>query len=66
MLLALRGDQLRQRIPELQKPIRDPARFPWHEVTKVAHYYLSVDTLKQSMEIREGQKASGIWKTRDE
>ena len=52
--------------PELQKPIRDPARFPWHEVTKVAHYYLSVDTLKQSMEIREGQKASGIWKTRDE
>ena len=52
--------------PELQKPIRDPARFPWHKVTKVAHYYLSVDTLKQSMEIREGQKASGIWKTRDE
>ena len=24
--------------PELQEPIRDPARFPWHEVTQVAHY----------------------------
>ena len=24
--------------PELQKPIRDPARFPWHEVSKVGHY----------------------------
>ena len=33
-------------IPELQDPIRDPAQFPWHEVTKVAHYYLSVDALK--------------------
>ena len=52
--------------PELQEPIKDPARFPWHEVTKVAHYYLSVDTLKQPMEIREGQKTSGGWKTRDE
>ena len=41
--------------PELQEPIRDPARFPWHEVTKVAHYYLSVDTLKQPMEIREDE-----------
>ena len=38
--------------PELQEPIKDPARFPWHEVTKVAHYYLSVDTLKQPLEIR--------------
>ena len=52
--------------PELQEPIKDPARFPWHEVIKVAHYYLSVDTLKQPMEIREGQKTSGRWKTRDE
>ena len=52
--------------PELQEPVKDPARFPWHEVIKVAHYYLSVDTLKQPMEIREGQKTSGIWKTRDE
>ena len=26
--------------PKLQNPIHDPARFPWHEVKKVAHYYL--------------------------
>ena len=24
--------------PNLQQPIPDPARYPWHEVTKVAHY----------------------------
>ena len=35
--------------PELQEPIKDPARFPWHEVTKVAHYYLDVNALKQPM-----------------
>ena len=32
--------------PELREPIRDPARFPWHEVTKVQHYYLSTEALK--------------------
>ena len=39
--------------PSLQEPIPDPARYPWHEVTKVAHYYLSVNALRQPMEIRE-------------
>ena len=39
--------------PTLQDPISDPARFPWHEVTKVAHYYLSVNSLKHPMEVRE-------------
>ena len=39
--------------PDLQDPVRDPARYPWHEVTKVAHYYLSVNALRQPMEIRE-------------
>ena len=39
--------------PKLQDPISDPARFPWHEVTKVAHYYLSVNSLKHPMEVRE-------------
>lgn len=24
--------------PELQEPIKAPARFNWHEVTMVAHY----------------------------
>jgi len=28
--------------PQLREPIRDPARFPWHEVSKVAHYHLSL------------------------
>ena len=40
--------------PVLQKPIRDPARFPWHEVRKVQHYYLTVDALKKPMSVREG------------
>ena len=31
--------------PKLEEPIRDPARFDWNEVSKVAHYYLSVDVL---------------------
>ena len=39
--------------PMLQEPIRAPARYPWHEVTTVAHYYLSVNALKQPMEVRE-------------
>jgi len=30
----------------LQEPIKDPARFPWHEVKKVEHYYLSVGKCK--------------------
>ena len=39
--------------PQLQEPIKDPARFEWHEVTKVAHYYLSVDTLTKPMQVGE-------------
>jgi hypothetical protein len=39
--------------PTLQEPVKDPARFEWHEVTKVAHYYLSVDTLTHPMRLRE-------------
>jgi hypothetical protein len=31
--------------PQLQPPIKDPARFEWNEVTKVAHYYLTVPAL---------------------
>ena len=38
-----------------QDPIKDPARFPWREVSKVQHYWLSVDALKQPMEIREDE-----------
>ncbi len=39
--------------PVLQEPIRDPARLDWTEVTKVAHYYLSVDAMKKPMQVGE-------------
>ena len=39
--------------PKLQDPIPDPARFPWHEVSKVQHYWLKVDALTRPMQIRE-------------
>lgn len=40
-------------VPELQEPIRNPARFPWHEVTKVQHYWLDVGATTRSIQIRE-------------
>ena len=43
--------------PELQEPIPDPARFPWHEVSKVQHYWLNVDAMTKPMQIREEQAA---------
>jgi len=45
--------------PALQDPIRDPARFPWNEVTQVAHYYLSVNALTQPMRVREESSPYG-------
>lgn len=42
--------------PRLQEPIRDPARLDWNEVTKVAHYYLSVDAMRRPMQVREGSE----------
>jgi superfamily II DNA or RNA helicase len=42
---------------ELQEPIKDPARLDWHEVTKVAHYYLAVDAMKKPLEVREDPAA---------
>ena len=41
--------------PQLQEPIEDPARFPWHEVSKVQHYWLEVDAMTRPMQIREEQ-----------
>ena len=41
--------------PELQEPIKDPARFPWHEVIKVEHYWLDVDAMTQPMKVREDE-----------
>jgi hypothetical protein len=43
----------------LQEPIRDPARLDWHEVTKVAHYCLSVDAMTQPMRVREDEAPYG-------
>jgi hypothetical protein len=39
--------------PTLQEPIKDPARFDWHEVKKVDHYWLEVNALTRPMEIRD-------------
>ena len=39
--------------PQLQEPIKDPARFPWHEVSKVQHYWLEVDAMTKPLQIRE-------------
>lgn len=40
-------------VPRLQDPIRDPARLDWNEVTKVAHYYLSVNAMTTPMLLSE-------------
>jgi len=46
-------------IPTLQEPVKDPARLEWHEVTKVAHYYLSVNAVTQPMEVCEDEAPYG-------
>jgi len=43
----------------MQEPIKDPARFEWNEVTKVAHYYLSVDAMTKPMQVKEDQSPYG-------
>ena len=45
--------------PTLQEPVKDPARLEWHEVTKVAHYYLSVNAMTQPMMVREDEAPYG-------
>jgi hypothetical protein len=45
--------------PRLQDPIRDPARFDWKEVTKVAHYYLSVNAMTNPMLLRDSPPHGG-------
>lgn len=47
-------------IPRLQEPVRDPARLDWNEVTKVAHYYLSVNAMKRPMGFAEDQAPYGL------
>lgn len=40
-------------VPTLQAPIKDPVRYPWHEVIKVQHYWLEVDAMRQPMQVKE-------------
>jgi superfamily II DNA or RNA helicase len=44
---------------QLEEPIRDPARFPWHEVRKVEHYRLDVNSLQKPMTLREDEANYG-------
>ena len=46
--------------PTLQEPIKDPARLTWHEVTKVAHYWLEVDAMIKPMAVREEADPYGV------
>ncbi len=45
--------------PIMQEPIKDPAKFPWQEVTKVAHYWLEVNAMTKPMMVREKQPPYG-------
>jgi hypothetical protein len=45
--------------PRLQESIRDPARLDWHEVTKVAHYYLAVNAMTKPMQVCEDSPPYG-------
>jgi superfamily II DNA or RNA helicase len=45
--------------PTLQEPVRNPARFPWHEVRKVEHYRLDVSALGQTMVLKEDTASYG-------
>ena len=40
-------------VPTLQQPIRDPARYPWQEVSKVQHYWMDVSAMTKPMEMEE-------------
>jgi hypothetical protein len=40
-------------MPLISKSIKDPDRLQWHEVKKVDHYYLSINAVTQSVQVRE-------------
>jgi hypothetical protein len=44
------------RDPVLQEPIRNPARLPWHEVSKIQHYWLEVNAMTQPMSVQEERR----------
>ncbi len=39
--------------------VKDPARFPWREVTRVEHYWLEVDAMTRPIEVREDSPPYG-------
>jgi hypothetical protein len=43
----------------LQEPIKDPAHLEWHEVKKVAHYYLRFDAITRPMMVRDDDAPYG-------
>ncbi|MDI9570361.1 MAG: DUF3883 domain-containing protein [Pseudomonadota bacterium] len=45
--------------PIMQEPIKDPARFSWREVTKVAHYWLEVNAMTKPITLREDSEPYG-------
>ena len=45
----------------IQDPIQDPAKFPWHEVSKVQHYWLQVDAMTKPMGTQCKTETSGVW-----
>ncbi len=45
--------------PLMQEPIKDPTRFPWQEVSKIAHYWLGVKALTRPMTEHEDRPPFG-------
>jgi hypothetical protein len=45
--------------PTLMEPIKDPIKFEWREVKKVDHYQLSINTLKNPIEVYEKPPSYG-------
>jgi superfamily II DNA or RNA helicase len=42
--------------PFVQPPIQDPAQYRWHEVSKVQHYWLELDVLTGTVEVRDNKE----------
>jgi len=43
----------RVRRKSIKREIKDPARLEWHEVKKVAHYYLAGNAMTEPMQVKE-------------
>ena len=40
----------------MQETIQDPAKFPWHEVSKVQHYWLQLDAMTKPLQEQDEQR----------